>query len=303
MANEEYIKKWLDGSLSPEDMKVFQTSDEYKSLQKLDAAVKSFKAPYYDVQQELERINSGKRGKGKVVHLGWINTMVRIAAVLLVLFSSYFFFYLNVDVALETASAEKSELFLPDDSKVALNAHSRVTYKKNMWKFSRNVQLDGEAFFSVAKGSRFDVETSGGVISVLGTQFNVKSRENYFEVVCYEGLVQVQSLGEVSKLTTGNVFRILNGKTEVFDKDYSPLPDWMANESVFRSVPFGQVIHEFERQYRVIITTKNIDLNQLFTGKFVHDNLEVSLKAISIPLNLKYEIGEQNQVILSARSE
>lgn len=303
MANEEYIKKWLDGSLSTEELKDFETFDEYKSLQKLDAAVKSFRAPYYDVEQELARINARKKGKGKVVRLGWLNTMVRVAAVLLVLFSSYFFFYLNVNETLQTASAEKAELLLPDASKVVLNAHSRVTYKKNIWKISRQVRLDGEAFFSVAKGSKFDVETNSGIVSVLGTQFNVKNRETYFEVVCFEGLVEVQSAGETSKLSAGNAFRILNGKMEVFDKNDSTTPDWMANESVFRSVPFGQVIHEFERQYGVSIAAINIDLDQLFTGKFVHDNLEMSLKAITIPLNLNYEIGEKDQVILSAKGE
>ena len=187
---------------------------------------------------------------------------------------------------------------------MVLNADSRVTYKKNIWKISRHVHLDGEAFFSVAKGSRFDVETQSGIVSVLGTQFNVKNRDNYFEVVCYEGLVQVQSLGETSKLSAGNSFRILNGEMEVFDKNDSyTVPDWMSNESVFRSVPFAQVIHELERQYDVSITASNIDLNQLFTGKFVHDSLEMSLKAITIPLNLKYEISDKDQIILSARGE
>lgn len=304
MSNEDYIKKWLDDSLTAEELKAFETTATFKSLQRLDDSIKSFRAPQYDVEQELARINARKRGKAKVVRLGWLNTMVRVAAVLLVLFSGYFFFYLNVDVTLETASAEKTELLLPDASTVSLNADSRVTYKKNIWKISRNVQLDGEAFFSVAKGSKFDVETNSGIVSVLGTQFNVKNRENYFEVVCYEGVVQVQSSGETSKLSAGNAFRILNGEMEVFNKkDASSVPDWMSNESVFRSVPFAQVIHELERQYDVSITASNIDLNQLFTGKFVHDSLEMSLKAITIPLNLKYEISEKDQIILSARGE
>lgn len=303
MSNEDYIKKWLDDSLTAEELKAFETTATFKSLQRLDNSIKSFRAPQYDVEQELARMNARKKGKGKVVRLGWLNTMVRVAAVLLILFSSFFFFYFNVNVTLQTASVEKTELLLPDASKVVLNANSQVTYKKNIWKISRQVRLDGEAFFSVAKGSKFDVETSSGIVSVLGTQFNVKNRENYFEVVCFEGLVEVQSAGETSKLSAGNAFRILNGKMEVFDKNDSTTPDWMANESVFRSVPFGQVIHEFERQYGVSIAAGNIDLDQLFTGKFVHDNLEMSLKAITIPLNLNFEIGEKDQIILSARGE
>jgi transmembrane sensor len=303
MENEEYIKKWLDNSLSSEELRVFETSEEYKSLQKLDAALKAFKAPYYNMEQELTRIQANKKGKGKIMRMSWLSNLVRIAAVFLILITSFFFFYLNVDTSLQTAGAEKTELYLPDASKVVLNAHTRVEYKKNSWKFSRHIRLDGEAFFSVARGSKFDVETSGGLVSVLGTQFNVKNRENYFEVVCYEGLVEVQSSGETSKLSAGNAFRLLNGKIEVFDKVTTPVPDWMVNESSFRSVPFGQVILEFERQYGVKITVNDVDLDQLFTGKFMHNNQEIALKAITIPLNLNYELNDNDQIILSARGE
>ena len=49
---------------------------------------------------------------------------------------------------------------------------------ENKWKNERSVNLDGEGFFKVAKGSKFDVETSAGTVSVVGTQFNVKNRKD-----------------------------------------------------------------------------------------------------------------------------
>jgi ferric-dicitrate binding protein FerR (iron transport regulator) len=46
-----------------------------------------------------------------------------------------------------------------------------------------------EAYFQVKKGQTFSVNTTDGVVKVLGTHFNVKQRKNYFEVNCFEGLV------------------------------------------------------------------------------------------------------------------
>jgi Fe2+-dicitrate sensor, membrane component len=65
---------------------------------------------------------------------------------------------------------------------VNLNSSSQLSYSKNKWDSKREVTLNGEAFFKVSKGSTFDVITLNGKVSVLGTQFNVKQRENYFEV-------------------------------------------------------------------------------------------------------------------------
>lgn len=65
-------------------------------------------------------------------------------------------------------------------------------------------------------------------------------------------------------------------------------PYWLNNESAFKSMPFSQVIAEFERQYEVTFNVNTIDTNQLFTGSFAHNNIDVALKAITLPLNLSF---------------
>ena len=69
--------------------------------------------------------------------------------------------------------------------------NTTLKYASNKWDKKRRVRLEGEAFFKVAKGSTFTVDTKTGSVKVLGTQFNVKNRIGFFEVVCYEGLVGV----------------------------------------------------------------------------------------------------------------
>ena len=48
------------------------------------------------------------------------------------------------------------------------------------------------------------------------------------------------------------------------------------------------VIAEFENQYNQTVVTKDIDLSRLFTGSFTHNNLDLALKSVTIPLNLGY---------------
>ena len=73
---------------------------------------------------------------------------------------------------------------------------------------------------------------------MLGTQFNVEQREDYFEVSCYEGLVSVTFNNTTHKLPAGNSIRILDGRTT---KNVAPIngqPAWMRNESSFKVFPY-----------------------------------------------------------------
>jgi hypothetical protein len=66
------------------------------------------------------------------------------------------------------------------------------------------------------------------------------------------------------------------------------MPSWLNNASTFISLPYKTVIAEFERQYNVDITLLGIDSEQLFTGSFAHDNIDVALKSITLPLYATY---------------
>ena len=85
MTNEEYIKKWLDGSLSEAEQEAFMATEEYKSLKKMSAALLAFKAPDYDVESELEQLKAkildeltiqAERlpvSESDIISLDWIN--------------------------------------------------------------------------------------------------------------------------------------------------------------------------------------------------------------------------------------
>ncbi len=296
MEKEYLIKKWLDNSLTPEELEAFKALEDYEALTKLSNYTKGFKAPEYNEDEALKtvlhQIETKKQSK-----TNWLQPVLKIASILVLCFGAYYY-TTTLDTTFTTDFSEKISVELPDHSKVDLNALSSITFNKSDWKNNRNVSLKGEAFFDVEKGSSFNVNTPNGIVTVLGTEFNVKQRDNFFEVTCYEGLVQVTYKNNKTKIKPGESFLVLNDLVINNQTVYSQ-PQWLTNTSAFKSLPLKEVIAELERQYNVKVETKNINTDLLFTGRFTHNNLDTALKSITQPLQLTYT--KTNQTIILER--
>tara|TARA_R110000868_G_scaffold88088_5_gene245791 strand:+ start:4113 stop:5009 length:897 start_codon:yes stop_codon:yes gene_type:complete len=286
MKKEFLISKWLNNDLNDQELEAFKKLEDYDELVKLSGGVQAFKADEYDSSKELDHVlKTIKIGKKTQTH--WFKPVMRVAAILAISFSLYYY-TTTLDTTITTDVAQKTTIILPDASTVSLNAKTFLAYNKKSWKNERDVELNGEAFFKVAKGSTFKVKTKVGTITVFGTQFNIKQRAHYFEVICYEGVVGVTYNSQLTKLEAGDSFLIIDGKQIAKEKENSTTPSWLNNESQFISLPYKEVLSEFERQYNVTFTNQNIDTNQLFTGGFAHNNIEIALKSITLPLHLTY---------------
>lgn len=300
MDQENFLARWLEGTLSDEELLEFEKTEEHQSYAKIIAHTDTLKAPDYNIVKEFIALQQQlpDQKASKVVKLDPVMLLFRIAAVLILMFGVYYFID-QQDTNIKTQYAEHETTFLPDHSEVTLNAESSLEFNKNTWSTRRAVQLNGEAYFKVAKGKTFDVITSSGVISVVGTQFNVKNRENYFEVVCYEGVVKVIYKNIEKILTIGDGFKIIDGKI-IEENDLSDnIPTWMKDESVFRSIPLKFVLNELERQYDINIQLENVNTSVLFTGGFTHTSLDVALQSVCIPLQIKYTIKDDKIVTLN----
>lgn len=286
MEREKLIKKWLDHNLSPEEQKTFERLEDYDQLTKMSSAIKSFKAPEFSVENTFNNLKSNLKPKEKNSR-NWIKPLMRIAAVLAIGFSVYYY-STTLDSNFETTIAQQTVVELPDASTVDLNSNSTLSFNKSDWKTNREVKLDGEAFFKVAKGKKFDVITEDGIVTVLGTQFNVKQRGSYFEVTCYEGLVQVTYDNASQKLKPGYTFKVIDGKQFAEEKEVATQPSWLRGETNFTNVPLKYVFLELENQYDLKVDASTIDTSRLFAGSFTHKNLDLALKSITIPLHLSY---------------
>ena len=299
MEKEYLIQKWLDHDLNADDLEAFKKLEDYSALNRLSQGLDNFKAPDFEEDLQLNRITESLETKKQTQN--WLKPMLRIAAIAIIVLGSFWFLNNSTDTITTTIASQKITIDLPDASQVDLNASSKLAYNKNNWNNQREVKLDGEAFFKVAKGATFDVKTSDGLVTVLGTQFNVKQRDNYFEVICYEGLVGVFYTNHKQlKLKPGDRFLVIGGEVITKSKINSKQPSWLLNESQFESMLYEHVLEEFELQYNVTFNTENINLNQLFTGNFTHNNYHIAIKSITLPLHLTYS---KNNSTITLKSE
>ncbi len=286
MNKERLIQKWLDHDLSAQELEAFKQLEDYDALTALDAHLKTFKADPFDTEETLDAIKAKIESRPKKSRR-LVPLLSKIAAILVVCFGIYFLTR-SSDTVASTMIAQHKSIVLPDASEVTLNALSTITYSDSSWDSERHILLDGEAFFKVSKGQSFEVETSFGTVTVLGTEFNVKQRDNYFEVICYEGKVGIETKSKQAILLPGDRFLIIDGNYIATEKESVSSPSWLDHNSTFKSIPYREVIAEFERQYNVSIALGAIDGSQLFTGSFTHNDIEIALKSITLPLQLKY---------------
>lgn len=297
MRHEKEILKWIEGTITDAELIELRKTPEYASLEPIIKNTSNFKKPSFDIEKGLEGFTKLKQAKVSVVMFSTWKKYVAIAASIVFIASLYLIFS-NSNTTVSTPYAETTNFMLPDDSEVTMNSGSEVVYSKNKWDKKRELTLRGEAFFKVSKGKTFDVITNQGTVTVVGTQFNVNERKGYFEVDCFEGKVKVKVQNKVVMLTPGKAVKVVAGElSEVLDFK-ADIPDWMKRQSDFENVPFDVVVKELERQFNVRVAYDASFSNKQFTGGFGHKNLNEAIESIAFPMNLKFEIKENNFIEL-----
>lgn len=297
MKREELIRKWLDNKLETKELELFKSLGDYEELLRISKGVQGLKPDAFDTDAELNKLKKAIETKNQ--RKNWFKPLIAIAAAVVILFGIYQSLTIQ-ETQVATLASQKQEIQLPDNSTVYLNALSSLSFTKKQWDTEREVQLQGEAFFKVEKGSTFKVKTTTGLVTVIGTQFTVKDRDNLFEVICYEGVVRLEHQGQILVLKKGERYLKIQGMTTSKTETIELNPFWINNISSFKSMPLSFVLAEFERQYDITFIEKDINLTQLFTGSFTHDDMDVALKSITLPLNLKYI---RNNRMITLKSE
>ena len=292
---EELILKWLDGSLTEAEQQAFENLEDHQELMRISTTAKQFKAPSFNSDIEYKKLRQKLTNQSKARPL-W-QPLLAIASIVVVALAVYMNVFFDPLTTVETGFGQTQHIDLPNGSMVAINADSKLTYHSKKWGKERKLNLEGEAYFNVTKGNTFRVETTQGTVTVLGTEFNIIQRGDWFEVTCFEGLVQVATSKDTVKLPPQHSFKVLDGVVTK-DTQFSKTADWLENQSRFSGMPYAYVIDELKRQYNVTIISKGIDITKVFTGAFTHDNLELALTTISQPMNLSFTI-DGDQITLS----
>lgn len=215
------------------------------------------------------------------------------ASIILMIFVSAFLgakFYTKTVVA---DFGKQEVAFLPDGSKVKLNAQTSISYHPFWWKVNREVKLAGEAFFEVKKGGKFTVISKIGNTTVVGTSFNIFARDNDYHVTCLTGKVLVLSSQTQQKqliIPNQMVSVVEEGNLKLNPKVNAKLStDWTIGKFIFTQVSLNKVFEEISRRYGVEL--ENIgSFEGTYTGNFNKEpNIEVVLNLVCKPFELEYK--------------
>ncbi|MCD9577033.1 FecR family protein [Flavobacterium soyae] len=299
MKKDRLLAKWLNNDLSPDELAVFEASPDFEKYQKIKDYTAHLEVGDFDKNAMLLNILSQKKEAPKVIplHKKWI---FRAAAIFILALGITFAMKFFVTQTQTADFGEKTTFSLPDNSEVVLNSGSEINYKKWNWDNNRHLELKGEAYFKVAKGKKFEVQTSLGKVTVLGTQFNVKARKNRFDVVCYEGRVKVNYADIQILLTHGQSVSFENGK-QVKTTVTSSKPEWIDNQISFYIENIRSLLDEVERQYNITIELNAKNTTSLFTGKLPAKDLNTALQIISTTYHLKIRQVSKNKIIFDEK--
>ena len=292
MEQDTQLAKWLAGELQGEQLQELQNSPRYATLVKIKEQFERIQQPQFNSEDMLQSILRAEKATVKVVPLYRRPWLQAVAAGIVLLVGLAIFYAMP-----ENVSADRGETFaftLPDESNVLLNAGSEASYSKRGWDDEREISLEGEAYFKVAKGKTFEVKTPEGTVTVLGTQFNVKAREGRFEVVCYEGKVRVEHKNREFILMPGQGITFAHGEDTGVTGVTVAEPQWLHKELVFINAKLDEVIAELERHYNVEIETDHKSA-QVYSGSLPGDDISAAVKGLSLTYHL--QVSNKNNAI------
>ncbi len=298
--DETYLSRWLNDELDPQEKEAFENSPEGKEFIALIKASEDLTLTDYNVDSALEglrdKIENHEAPKQKQI---WFNPIFQVASAAAVLIIAFFvFLYPDGDTSVVTAFGQQEVVNLPDGSTVRLNANSQLSYDEGDFLNNRSLSLEGEAFFEVEKGSKFQVNTDIGTVQVLGTSFNVKSRPEQFEVLCFTGKVQVDASSQTTILTKGLSAVLKDNTLETSNHTGESEPGWLKGIITLNDVSVQTALSELTNQFGIEITIE-APLDKLqYTGSFPTSNAKSAVSLVLDPLNISYTYNHQEKSLV-----
>ena len=217
-------------------------------------------------------------------------------------------------VTVVTQLGERSQVVLPDGTKVWLNSSSSVEYVAPFFSRQRRVKMEGEAYFEVEHDRRapFVVSTNGLDIEVLGTRFNIRNDDNEHRVttVLLEGAVKAYASGREQASVRLHPAQQLVFDTRTHAMRLTDCPsaersiNWIDGRFCFEHDTFGEIVAELKRYYNVDIRFMDNRLRDMrFSGNFrVEDGIYHIMSVLQLTYKFNYRIAG-NDIELYANPE
>lgn len=237
--------------------------------------------------------------------------VLKTAAILLIGFFAIKQFMLQEpeEIQMQTIhvpTGQRAELTLTDGTHVWLNSRSTLKFPERFSANTRNVELDGEGYFSVHHDPKrpFTVQTGKYAIHVLGTEFNVKAYHNspLFETALLKGRVEISSpdMPQQLRLKPNEIATADHGvlKTSLIP-NYNYFK-WKEGLFCFEDESIQSLIEKLELYYDIQIDVQRSSLLQYrYSGKFrIKDGIDHVLKVLQLKHKFTYTKNDEKNLII-----
>lgn len=211
-----------------------------------------------------------------------------------------------------TVSAEKGQrafVTLPDSTKVWLNSDTKISYPADYGMEERNVSLEGEAYFEVAKNpeKRFIVKTKGMQVEALGTSFNINAYRDDDKIIAslFSGSVRVSYDDYMAILKPHESVKVdllTHSFSQYKDENMQDIALWRQNEITFDGESLEEITRIMNRLYNTTIYIKDESLKkECYIGTIRNNSLENFIDIINLTTPVIYE-NKGDTVFLKKRT-
>lgn len=285
---DEIEKIWLEsGKLNPAPVPV-----------DIDAAWNKLSSRIDSSDNKVVKLNIEKKGITK-----FTRTLLRVAAVLILAVGAWSIIIYTLNGNKQQTLLSQNSVInekLSDGSKVSLNANSKLIYPEEFAGKTREVELEGEAFFEIEpnKEKPFIIHSENANIKVLGTSFNVKAYSDLkeIEVAVNTGVVMLFTVNSATNDTTSVILHvgekgIYNKENKTVEKSGTVSADelyWLNRTLIFKETELKKVIEMLQDCYNVTITVENDNANTCrLNAIFKNESIDEILDVIAASFNLK----------------
>lgn len=209
----------------------------------------------------------------------------------------------NLFNTLSTPTGGQYNIVLADGTKVYLNAVSSIKYPTQFNGDQRIVELDGEAYFEVAKNKNkpFIVKSGDQDIEVLGTHFNVHAYDNesVVKTTLLEGSVAVSYKNQKAILKPGQQSNVSDkfNKITIKQVDTEAAIAWKNGRFKFDNADLKTVMRQLERWYGIKVEYRGDVPDVRFNGgTFMNKNLSEVLKVLELS-NIKFKVEGKTIIV------
>lgn len=309
------FRQFHDNELNSEELKAFIEEAKAMTDEELDAGLNSIGDIHDDTDLDIDSIyenilsdinsDNSRRYKKYRVYLGIAAAVIPILVIVSIYFfiqSSNYGIYEDIitkEISISTSNGESANATLPDGSTIKLGPASTICYKLSSFNDTiRSINWEGEGLFQIAKisGNPFIISTEFVEITVLGTTFNLHSRNSSDQVEIYleKGAIKV-SVPKYHKdleMKPGETAFIskLNGEINVYRNDAGHRYSIGPTDIRFESRRFSDIVNAIELYYgKNVIAAPSLD-SELFTGPIPTNDLNKSLRIIEKVFHVKTEL-------------